>query len=131
MNDHDKILNVFLNGNKLEQVTSEKLLGVIIYESLSWKQQIKVIKRTITYIISLLRRIKKYITVDVRKTFHNYYIGPHFNYCCSVWGNCSQTDINTMTKLQKMAALLILDCDYRYSVPSIELFKTLNWHTFE
>ena len=44
MNDHDKILNVFLNGNKLEQVTSEKWLGVTIDESLSWKQQIKVIK---------------------------------------------------------------------------------------
>ena len=35
-----KILNVFFNGNKLEQVTSEKLLGVTIDESLSWKQQI-------------------------------------------------------------------------------------------
>ena len=58
MNDHDKNLNVFLNGNNLEQVTSEKLLGVTIDESLSWKQQIKVIKRTITYKISLLRRIK-------------------------------------------------------------------------
>ena len=44
MNDHDKILNVFLNGNKLEQVTSEKLLGVTIDESKSWKQQIKVLK---------------------------------------------------------------------------------------
>ena len=34
-----------------------------------------------------------------------------------------------MTKLQKIAARLILDCDY--SVPSIELFKTLNWQPFE
>ena len=109
MNDHDKILNVFLNGNKLEQVTSEKWLGVTIVKSLSWKQQIKVIKRTITYEISLLRRIKKYIPIDVRKTFYNYYIRPHINYCCSVWGNRSQTDINTMTKLQKIAARLILD----------------------
>ena len=89
----------------------------------------KVIKRTITYKISLLRRIKKYIPRDVRKTFYNYYIRTHFNYCCSVWGNCSQTDINTMTKLQKIAARLILDCDY--SVPLIELFKTLNWQPFE
>ena len=129
MNDHDKILNVFLNGNKLEQVTSEKLLGVRSDESLSWKQQIKVIKRTITYKISLLRRIKKYIPIDGRKAFYNYYIRPHFNYCCSAWGNCSQTDINTMTKLQKKAARLILDCDY--SVPLIELFKTLNWQPFE
>ena len=53
MNDNDKILKVFLNENKLEQVTSEKLLGVTIDESLSWKEQIKVIKRTITYNISL------------------------------------------------------------------------------
>ena len=127
MNDHNKILNVFLNGNKLKQVTSKKLLGVLIDESLSWKQQIKVIKRA--YKISLLRRIKKYIPVDVRKTFHNYYIRPHFNYCSSVWGNCSETDINTMTKLQKMAGRLILDCDY--SVSLIELFKTLNWQHFE
>ena len=34
-----------------------------------------------------------------------------------------------MTKLQKIAARRILDCDY--SVPSIELFKTLNWQPFE
>ena len=34
-----------------------------------------------------------------------------------------------MTKLQKIAARLILDFDY--SVPSIELFKTLNWQPFE
>ena len=49
MNDHDKMVNVFLNGNKLERVTSEKLLGVAIDESLSWKQQIQILKRTITY----------------------------------------------------------------------------------
>ena len=30
MNDHDKIFNVSLNGNKLEQVTSQKLLGITI-----------------------------------------------------------------------------------------------------
>ena len=30
MNDHDKNFNVFLNGNKVEQVTSQKLLGITI-----------------------------------------------------------------------------------------------------
>ena len=34
-----------------------------------------------------------------------------------------------MPKLQKIAVRLILDCDY--SVPSIELFKTLYWQPFE
>ena len=62
------------------------------------------------------------------KKCYDYFIRPHFNHCCSVWGNCSQTYIDTMTKLQKIFARLILDFDY--SVPSIEL-KTLNWQPFD
>ena len=66
-----------------------------------------------------------------KKTFMtlDYYIRLHFNYCCYIWGNYSQTNIITMTKLQKIAARLILDCDY--SVSLIELFKTLNWQPFD
>ena len=85
-------------------------------------------QKIINFKLSLLRRIKKCLPLHVRTTFYNYYVRPHFEYCCSVWGNCSQTDMNIITKLQKMAARLILDSDY--SVRSIELFKELNWQPF-
>ena len=42
-----------------------------------------------------------------------------------MWGTAFKKDINTLIKLQKMAARLILDVDY--TVPSTELFKILKW----
>ena len=42
-----------------------------------------------------------------------------------MWGTAFQKYINTLIKLQKMAARLILDV--YYTVPSTELFKILKW----
>ena len=56
-------------------------------------------------------------------TFYNYFVKPNFDYGCSVWGTAFKKDINTLIKLLKMVARLILDVDY--TVPSTELFKWL------
>ena len=48
---------------------------------------------------------------------------PHFDYCVTVWGDCS--DLNKLTKLQKQAARIILDC--HYLTPSKDMFCTLKW----
>ena len=41
LSDFDKSLNVFMHGRKLEQVSTEKLLGVMIDDNLSWKSKNK------------------------------------------------------------------------------------------
>ena len=46
-----------------------------------------------------------------------------------MWGNCSKSDIDTLIKLQKQAARLILETD-RYA-PSAPLFSQLRWQTFD
>ena len=124
----DKCLNIEVQGQKIEQVTSEKLLGVQIDNSLTWNDQIKKVKKTALFKISLLRKIKKFLPQTTRKTFFNYYIKPHLNYCSSVWGQTSKENLNTVNKLQKQAARLILDKDY--NTPSDEMFKELQWQTF-
>ena len=86
-------------------------------------------KRTILFKLSILRKIKKYLPHEVRLTYYNYFVKPHFDYCCSIWGNCNQGEVDKMIKLQKMAARLIMNADY--SVPSIELFQKLNWKSFK
>ena len=54
--------------------------------------------------------------------------GPHLDFCCIIWGNCSSTLDDKLVKFQKRAARVILDCDVY--TPSSELFKELNWQTF-
>ena len=54
---------------------------------------------------------------------------PLIDYCCVVWGNCSNEGLNRILKLQKRTAGLILDQDP--IAPSEPLFKQLGWMTIE
>ena len=52
-------LNLFLGKSKLKQVIQEKLLGCVVDENLSWTPQIRKVRQTILYKLSILRKIKK------------------------------------------------------------------------
>ena len=101
-------LNINLHGNTIISTKQEKLLGLLIDNYLTWHPQVKKVRQTIIFKISILRKIRKYLPTPIRILYYNYYIKPHLEYCCSVWGNCSKSDINTLIKLQKQAAHLIL-----------------------
>ena len=47
----------------------------------------------------------------------------HFDYCVTVWGDCSE--LNKLVKLQKQAARIILDC--HCLTPSKDMFCKLKW----
>ena len=76
----------------------------------------------------LLQRIKVFLDLPMRKMFYNAYILPHLDYCCSIWGECSAAQTDSIIKFQKRAARIILDCDF--DTPSEGLFKILNWKKF-
>ena len=104
-------------------------MGILINNSLAWHPQVKKVRQTIIFKISILKKIRKYLPTPIRILYYNYYIKPHLEYCCSVWGNCSKSDIDTLLKLQKQAARLILETD-RYA-PSAPLFSQLRGQTFD
>ena len=54
---------------------------------------------------------------------------PLIDYCCVVWGNCSNEGLVRILKLQKRTARLILDQDP--IAPSEPLFKQLGWMSIE
>ena len=122
-------LNINLHGNTIISTKHEKLLGILIDNNLTWHPQVKKVRQTIIFKISILRKIRKYLPSLIRILYYNYYIKPNLEYCCSVWGNCSRSDIDTLIKLQKQAARLILETD-RYA-PSAPLFSELRWQTFD
>ena len=121
-------LNIEVEGQQIKQVTNEKVLGIQIDNSLSWDDQVKKVKKTAGYKIHILRKIRKYLPLDTRKLFFNYYIKPHLNYCSSLWGQTTQENLNKINKIQKQAARLILGKGYL--TPSSEMFKELGWLTF-
>ena len=94
-------LNVYLGKSKTKQVIEEKLLGCVIDENLAWTPQIRKVRHTVLYKLSILRKIKRFVPLSGRLTFDNYFVKPHFDYCCSVLGTALKKYINTLIKLQK------------------------------
>jgi len=121
-------LNIEIDGRKIEQVNSERLLGVQIDNSLKWDDQIKRVKKMAAFKLSMLRKIRKYLPLDVRKMFFNYYIKPHLTYCSSVWGHTTKQNLSKINKIKKQAARLILDKNYL--TPSIDMFNELQWQHY-
>ena len=127
LSNSDNCLSIEVQGQKIEQVTSQRLLGVEMDSCLSWNDQIQKVRKTIHFKISLLRKLS-YLPLDTRKLFFNYYIKPHLSYYSSIWGQTSKENHNRIIKLQKQAARLILNKDY--TNPSTELFNELDWELF-
>jgi hypothetical protein len=119
----DQKHKVEVNGQVLEQVESERLLGVIVDQNLNWRDHVNKVYKKITTNLALLRRIKRYLPYWSRIMFDIAYIVPHVDFCVTVWGSCS--DITSLAKLQKQAARIILDCDF--TTPSSDMFQKLRW----
>ena len=122
-------LNLYVDEVQIDNVTSKKLLGIVIDSSLSWNLQVDFVCKKINAKIALLKRLNYFLTDQMRQLFYKAYILPMFDYCCSVWGKNKQSHIKKITMLQKRSAKVILFKPIR--TPSRELFKQLEWLNFE
>ena len=115
-------VKIIIDGQEVRQSQCEKVLGVFVNANLSWADHINYIVKRVNTQLALLGRIKKYLDPKMRLMFYNAYILPHFDYCCSIWGNCCNYLLETLLKLQKRAARIIVD-EYDFMTPSVELFE--------
>ena len=120
----NKLLQVKIKDTYIENVTSHKLLGVIVDNTLSWKQQVVSVQSAASRKLTLLVKIAKYLPIETRKTFYISYILSSLLYSVTVWGRCS--DIDKLEKLQKRSARILLNIkDVRTNSKS--LFIMLGW----
>jgi hypothetical protein len=82
-------LSLTINSEQLQHSACEKLLGIKINSKSKLKKKIDQICSKISTTIYLLSKIKKYLNLESRQLFYTGYILPLIDYCCVVWGNCS------------------------------------------
>lgn len=80
-----KEFNIYIGDAKIQNGNNQKLLGIYLDHNLDWKNQIDYICKNINSILFLFAKIKN--------LFFNSYILPIFDFCCTVWGNCSEEGI--------------------------------------
>ena len=124
--EHDTyLLDLSADGNKIEKVPKQKLLGIVIDDQLLWTPHTYYLCSTISSKISLLRHISIYVPQNIQKIFYQSYIQPLLDYGCNIWGNTAAANIQCLSKLQKRATRIVLRADF--TTPSTIMFDRLEW----
>ena len=93
--------NLHVDDICIQNVSSQKLLGVYIDEHLTWSKHIDHLCSVISSKISLLRQLAEYVPTDVQKRFYQGYILPLIDYGSVTWGSTSCANFERLAKLQK------------------------------
>ena len=78
--------------------------------------------------IGLLKHISPFLKQRQRETYYNVVIKPTLQYGSMIWDTCNVEHLQSILKLQKRAARIILDAERL--TPSVVLFNNLNWLPF-
>ena len=90
---------------------------------MSWNTHVDTLCKKISQRLGIFRRIRHYLTFKARLAFCQCLILSLIDYCCVVWGNTSQQNLERIHRLQTTRLLLNKD----YKAPSLPLFLQLGW----
>ena len=110
---------------QLTKVESKRVLGVFIDSQLNWNEHIGSLCRKWLQRIAIIEKVRKYLLTEYRFLLYSASNKPLFTWCCTVWRNCTQTNLVKLFKLQKHCARLILDSP-RDARP-FDNFQKLKW----
>ena len=117
-------LSIILNNSPIENVHSHKILGIEVDEDLDFTNHCEILARKISKRIGLLKHISPYLRRNQREIYYKAVIKPVILYGANIWTSTSKGSINSIFKLQKRAARIILDAEPRSR--SVSLFNLLN-----
>ena len=118
-------LNLYLDNQVIEQVDSYKYLGVTIDQNISFNIHVENIINKISRSLGILKRSSPFLALASRKTLYNTLVLPDFDYCCTLWDVCSDTNISRLQQLQNRGMRIVLGCHHRTHVS--DMLSTLKW----
>jgi hypothetical protein len=123
-------ISITLNNVPLQRSNCTKLLGVHIDEHLTFNEHVSQIKSRTASKIGILHRLRRTLPTDSLKTIYITTIQSIFEYCITLWGPSSSTNITAVQRIQNRCARAVTGVfDYNVSVSS--MVKDLGWMTIK
>ena len=117
--------SICINDIEIQPSCKIKNLGVIFDEDLTMTPHVSAVCKSITFQLSKIASIRKFITIDATKTLVTSLILSRLDYCNSLFCSMSCENINKLQLLQHHAARLIFGTNKRDHITPI-LIK-LHW----
>ena len=94
---------VYLNGTRVDEVSSHKRLGVIIDTNLNFNDHIDNLCKKMSKRIGLLRHICKYLKKEQRETYYNGVVKSVLMYGSTIWSSSNKENMTRLFKIQTMS----------------------------
>ncbi|KAK2190157.1 hypothetical protein NP493_87g00021 [Ridgeia piscesae] len=91
----------------LQRVQAPKCLGVLIDESLNWKNHINLVKAKLSKVASVIYKVSHCIDNSSMRILYCSLFLHHLMYCCEIWVNTYVTNIQCSILIQKRVIRLI------------------------
>ena len=96
-----------IGGSHVDAVNNAKYLGVQLDKHLVWDEYIKALRSKISRSLGFQKYAKKLLPKHTLSQMYRGIVEHHFRYCCSVWGNCGDSRLLALQKLQNHAARIV------------------------
>ena len=103
----NKSLTLKVGDRFLEEVTSHKLLGIILDNNLSWAHHVSGLCKKISKKVFQLNRIKHFLDKHTRKLFFHAYIQPDIDFASTCWDGASSACLKPLESLFRRSIKII------------------------
>ena len=121
------VLQISIDGHKIDETDHTKFLGVVIDSKLTWKHHISYITGRIAKGIGVITKARKLLDKDTLITLYYTFIYPYLCYYNHVWGNTYVTYLEKLYLMQKKIVRIMHGVKSRtHTKPLFEGAKILN-----
>ncbi len=124
-----KNIQINIDEESIERVTSFKYLGVWMDEILSFTTHVDKLSKKISSRIAMIQRASGYLTLENKKILFNTMVLPYFDYCSHVWSNVNSKTRNKLVRLHKRGCRMLLKVPKM--TPTEDVLRQLSWGTLE
>ena len=103
----DTLPKLTFNGTDISFVDNHKHLGLTLSSDGHWSSHIENILKSASRIISIMRKLKFEISRSALNQIYVSYVRPLLEYASVVWDGCSNTDADSLEKIQNEAARIV------------------------
>jgi hypothetical protein len=104
-NNH--ITKIKINNKRLYPTHVVKYLGIFIDSNLSWNFHINALRNKLNRANGMLSIIRHYVDKTTLRSLYFAIFQSHLNYCCQVWGQIGNCNINKLLSAQRQSIRII------------------------
>lgn len=119
-------MKITIDGIEIEEVTKTKFLGVVIDQTLTWRDHITLIKQKLSKNIGILSRLRYNMPRSVLLSLYHAMIEPYLTYCNIVWAIHETSDLKALFLCQKKSIRVLTFSNWRsHTKPLFSKYKIL------